>query len=67
MHCRADGCLPEVRAALLALPGVADATLDFNTKTAIVSLAPGAALNRAAVSAALREAGYGLTTFDRLP
>jgi copper chaperone CopZ len=66
MHCRAD-CLPEIRAALLGLPGVAAVEIDFNTKRAILIVEPGASLSRAKVSAALSGAGYGLTTLDRLP
>jgi copper chaperone CopZ len=66
MHCRAD-CLPEIRAALLGLPEVAEVEIDFNTKRAILILEPGASLTRAKLSAALTDAGYGLTTLDRLP
>jgi hypothetical protein len=66
MHCGQAACVARAEAALAGLPEVAGAVVDFNTKRATLTLKPGASVSRANVSAALKQAGFGLTTLDPL-
>lgn len=55
-------CAAAVTGEVGALPGVTDVAVDLPTGT--VTVVSGAALDRAAVAAAVEEAGYALASAD---
>jgi len=63
MNCP-ETCGPETLQRLQNLAGVADVELNPNTKTALVTMAAGSVLTRAAVSNALKGSEVGVTTLE---
>ena len=60
-------CTNNVREALKTLPEVEDVAIDFEAKTATITTRAAQGLTREQVHKALKNSGFGLTTFESQP
>jgi hypothetical protein len=65
LHCPVE-CGREARVRIGRLLGVADVEVNRNTRTALITMQPGAELDRQAVTGALAGTDFGVTTFEPL-